>query len=137
MCILYFPIISILKELFHFENSKRYAKFHAIHFTAKKHFNSSNTINIFFCLLAPGSYEVEKAEKSIHQSKGAITFGVKYKEQKVEDIPGKIDFLALILRFLNCHIQKGKYFSTTMVANQCWLCWGRHSLNFQWNPNIS
>lgn len=38
---------------------------------------------------APGSYDVEKAEKIIHQSSGAITFGIKYKDQKPEDIPGK------------------------------------------------
>lgn len=42
-----------------------------------------------FCL-APGSYDVEKAEKMIHQSSGAITFGIKYKDQKPEDIPGEI-----------------------------------------------
>ena len=38
---------------------------------------------------APGSYDVQKAEKIIHQSSGAITFGMKYKDQKPEDIPGK------------------------------------------------
>ena len=32
---------------------------------------------------------MEKSEKIIHQSSGAITFGIKYKEQKPDDIPGK------------------------------------------------
>ena len=44
-------------------------------------------ISLFFS--APGSYDVEKSEKIIHQSSGAITFGIKYKEQKPDDIPGK------------------------------------------------
>lgn len=39
---------------------------------------------------APGSYEVEKAEKRIHESSSAYSFGMKYKEQKTDDIPGKI-----------------------------------------------
>lgn len=39
---------------------------------------------------APGSYDVEKSEKIIHQSSGAITFGIKYKEQQPDDIPGII-----------------------------------------------
>lgn len=45
-----------------------------------------------FCVTisAPGSYDVEKSEKIIHQSSGAVTFGIKYKEQKPDDIPGKI-----------------------------------------------
>lgn len=37
--------------------------------------------------LAPGSYDVEKADKAIHQA-SAISFGVKYKDQKLDDIPG-------------------------------------------------
>lgn len=41
-------------------------------------------------ILAPGTYDVEKAEKVIHQSTGAVTFGIKYKEPKPDDIPGKI-----------------------------------------------
>ena len=32
---------------------------------------------------------MEKSEKIIHQSSGAITFGIKYKEQKPDDIPGE------------------------------------------------
>lgn len=39
--------------------------------------------------LAPGSYDVEKSEKIVHQSSGAVTFGIKYKDQKLDDIPGK------------------------------------------------
>lgn len=38
---------------------------------------------------APGSYDVEKAERTIHQSSGAISFGIKYKDQKIDNIPGK------------------------------------------------
>lgn len=45
--------------------------------------------------LAPGSYEVEKAEKIVHQSSGAISFGIKYKDQKIDDIPGKKNYLAV------------------------------------------
>ena len=37
---------------------------------------------------APGSYDIEKSEKIIHQSSGAVTFGIKYKEQRPDDIPG-------------------------------------------------
>lgn len=39
-------------------------------------------------MTAPGSYEVEKSEKGIHSS-SAYSFGIKYKEQKSEDIPGE------------------------------------------------
>lgn len=39
---------------------------------------------------APGSYEIEKAEKRVHESSSAYSFGIKYKEQKTDDIPGKI-----------------------------------------------
>lgn len=45
----------------------------------------------FAFFLAPGSYDVEKSEKIVHQSSGAITFGIKYKDQKHDDIPGKSD----------------------------------------------
>lgn len=41
-----------------------------------------------FILTAPGTYDVEKAEKVIQQSTGAVTFGIKYKEPKPDDIPG-------------------------------------------------
>lgn len=46
----------------------------------------------FACLFitAPGSYDVEKSEKTVTQSSSAYSFGIKYKEQKVDNIPGKI-----------------------------------------------
>lgn len=40
------------------------------------------------CFIAPGTYDVEKAEKVTHQSTGAVTFGIKYKDPKPDDIPG-------------------------------------------------
>lgn len=50
---------------------------------------SSKMLTFCFTISAPGSYDVEKSEKIIHQSSGAVTFGIKYKEQKPDDIPGK------------------------------------------------
>lgn len=38
--------------------------------------------------IAPGSYDVEKADKKIHESSPAYSLGVKHKEPKQEDIPG-------------------------------------------------
>lgn len=38
--------------------------------------------------IAPGSYDVEKADKKIHESSPAYSLGVKYKEPKQEEIPG-------------------------------------------------
>lgn len=46
---------------------------------------------MYFLLAAPGSYEVEKAEKSVHESASAYSFGVKYKDQKLDNIPGESD----------------------------------------------
>lgn len=46
-----------------------------------------NQYIFFLLLLAPGSYDVEKADKAIHQT-SAISFGVKYKDQKLDNIPG-------------------------------------------------
>lgn len=46
-------------------------------------------LTITFCILAPGSYDIEKAEKKVLQSSSAYTFGIKYKDQKVDNIPGK------------------------------------------------
>ena len=37
---------------------------------------------------APGSYDVEKVEKTVHQSSPAYSFGVKYKEREQEHLPG-------------------------------------------------
>lgn len=45
-----------------------------------------------FTILAPGSYDVEKAEKKIHGSTPAYSLGVKYKESKREISPGKFSF---------------------------------------------
>lgn len=52
-------------------------------------FQSWEIISFILIHLAPGSYDVEKSEKIIHQSSGAVTFGIKYKEQKLDDFPGK------------------------------------------------
>lgn len=63
-----------------------------------------------FTISAPGSYDVEKSEKIIHQTSGAVTFGIKYKEQKPDDIPGKSFFnthritMLPILRFFKFQI---------------------------------
>lgn len=55
--------------------------------------------NAFMCnyllISAPGSYDIEKSERIIHQSSGAVTFGIKYKEQKPDDIPG------IIIRYIS------------------------------------
>lgn len=53
-------------------------------------------IKYYILHLAPGSYDIEKAEKSIKQSSGAVTFGIKHKEPKPDTIPGTFD---LILKF--------------------------------------
>lgn len=45
-------------------------------------------IKYYILHLAPGSYDIEKAEKSIKQSSGAVTFGIKHKEPKPDTIPG-------------------------------------------------
>lgn len=43
----------------------------------------------FFSYTAPGTYDVEKSEKILQHHTGAVTFGIKYKEHKPDDIPGK------------------------------------------------
>lgn len=53
-----------------------------------------NICVIFFISIAPGTYDVEKADKRIHESSPSYSLGVKPKEPKHEDIPGKL---------LNCH----------------------------------
>ena len=50
---------------------------------------------------APGSYDVEKADKKIHESSPAFSLGVKYKEAKPEDIPGNANDFILILFVIN------------------------------------
>lgn len=42
----------------------------------------------YYTIPAPGSYDVEKADKKIHESSPAYSLGVKYKEQKPDEIPG-------------------------------------------------
>lgn len=41
-----------------------------------------------YLFLAPGSYDIEKAEKVL-QSSSAYSFGVKHRDQKSDNIPGK------------------------------------------------
>lgn len=41
---------------------------------------------------APGSYDVDKVEWTIHQSSPAYSFGQKYKDKKPDDIPGKLSY---------------------------------------------
>lgn len=49
----------------------------------------SSFFNLFSFLSAPGSYNVEKADKKIHGSSPAYSLGSKHKERKPEDMPGK------------------------------------------------
>lgn len=48
---------------------------------------------------APGSYDVEKSEKKVLHSSSAYSFGTKYKEQKIDDIPGMNLNIKIILLF--------------------------------------
>lgn len=52
--------------------------------------------------VAPGSYDVEKADKKIHESSPAFSLGVKYKEPKLEEIPGNAK-TTLFKKKLNCY----------------------------------
>lgn len=54
-------------------------------------------IFILILNLAPGSYDVEKADKKIHESSPAFSLGVKYKEQKPEEIPGNLQRFSKIM----------------------------------------
>ena len=47
--------------------------------------------------LAPGSYDVEKVEKTVHQSSPAYSFGIKYKEHQQENLPGMISGILLFI----------------------------------------
>lgn len=47
---------------------------------------------LYFLITAPGAYDVEKADKKIHESSPAYSLGVKHREPKHEDIPGKLYF---------------------------------------------
>lgn len=42
----------------------------------------------FLLSLAPGSYNVEKADKKIHESSPAYSLGKKHKDKKPEQMPG-------------------------------------------------
>lgn len=65
---------------------------------------------LLYFFLAPGSYDVEKSEKIVHQSSGAITFGIKYKDQKPDDIPGKSDVLYEAFLFVKNVSGKKQFF---------------------------
>lgn len=47
---------------------------------------------IYFASIAPGTYDVEKADRKIHESSPAYSLGVKPKERQPEDIPGKSSY---------------------------------------------
>lgn len=57
-----------------------------MHYSHKNFFN--NVTALLLILTAPCAYDVEKAEKVTQQSTGAVTFGIKYKEPKPDEIPG-------------------------------------------------
>lgn len=60
-----------------------------MNFLAKK----KRSENIFFCcILAPGSYDVDKADKKIHESSPSYSIGTKHREQKHDDIPGNFHY---------------------------------------------
>lgn len=42
--------------------------------------------------VAPGSYDVESVERTVHQSSPAYTFGHKYKEERHENLPGNYSY---------------------------------------------
>lgn len=45
---------------------------------------------------APGSYDVEKVEKNVHQTSPAYSFGVKYKDHRQEYSPGNAYFTSSV-----------------------------------------
>lgn len=45
---------------------------------------------MYIYFTAPGSYDVEKVENTVHQSSPAYSFGVKYKEREQENLPGNV-----------------------------------------------
>lgn len=62
----------------------------------------SFTTIYLFPLTAPGSYDVEKADKKVHESSPAFSLGVKYKESKPEDIPGNTyTFITIVWNHIN------------------------------------
>lgn len=64
------------------------------------------TLNTISLLLAPGSYEVEKSEKNVSQSTSAYSFGLKYKDQKTDDIPGK----KILISHYYCYLKVVTYY---------------------------
>lgn len=60
-----------------------------IHILEKKKNSVLRFFSLFCCILAPGSYDVDKADKKIHESSPAYSIGTKHREQKPDDIPGK------------------------------------------------
>ena len=62
-----------------------------IFFEEKTH----NEIIIHYISLAPGAYDVDKADKKIHESSPAYSIGIKHKEQKPDDIPGNQTYIVL------------------------------------------
>lgn len=53
---------------------------------------SRNKLLVLFRVAAPGSYDVEKVDKTLLQSSPAYSFGQKHKDLKPDDIPGKCLF---------------------------------------------
>lgn len=47
---------------------------------------------ILFRITAPGTYDVERVDKTILESSPAYSFGLKHKEQRPDDIPGTYFF---------------------------------------------
>lgn len=80
---------------------------------------------------APGAYDVERVDKKVLQSSPAYSFGVKYKDQKTDDIPGNSFFhiiqLSLLLQLVmtNCskvlhflNVSHWKYISLVITMNK-------------------
>ena len=42
-----------------------------------------------FIYAAPGTYDVEKADKKVHESSPAYSIGIKPKDVKTDEVPGK------------------------------------------------
>lgn len=54
--------------------------------------------NDFLSILAPGSYDIEKGEKTVHQASPAYSIGKKYKDKKPEDVPGQMNAFLLFCK---------------------------------------
>ena len=55
--------------------------------TQEKLFNETLMPSLSFT--APGAYDVDKADKKVHESSPAYSIGVKHKDSKPDDIPGR------------------------------------------------